>query len=212
MLNDKVSTQPGFFINTTDYKTGGLCAVTCQNVVVDRIEIALFDSLHLQYRLETVKEQAIIHSTIRCCYRLSKLGLCFAPGHENAIRTHNDGGLGYLCSVFAETRPDFARQRWLPLRFPFPLQLDHWQSGKCTAGRHIHFAWTSFGRAVMERTYFVYRASYEHGIRNWADTVMAPEMISGIVRLLDGQQLFICLFAPIACRPIVQLRTAKSNS
>lgn len=27
-LNHKVSTQPGFFINTTQYKTGGLCAVT----------------------------------------------------------------------------------------------------------------------------------------------------------------------------------------
>jgi ribonuclease T2 len=27
-LNLKVSTQPGFFINTTQYKTGGLCAVT----------------------------------------------------------------------------------------------------------------------------------------------------------------------------------------
>ncbi|KAK4104522.1 hypothetical protein N658DRAFT_521175 [Parathielavia hyrcaniae] len=29
-LNHKVSTQPGFFINTTQYATGGLCAVTWQ--------------------------------------------------------------------------------------------------------------------------------------------------------------------------------------
>ncbi|KAI8649452.1 hypothetical protein LRP88_11375 [Fusarium phalaenopsidis] len=29
-LNHKVSTQPSFFINTTQYKTGGLCAVTWQ--------------------------------------------------------------------------------------------------------------------------------------------------------------------------------------
>jgi ribonuclease T2 len=28
MLNQKVSTQPGFFINTTNYATGGLCGVT----------------------------------------------------------------------------------------------------------------------------------------------------------------------------------------
>jgi len=30
MLNDKVRTQPGFFIDTSKYATGGLCAVTWQ--------------------------------------------------------------------------------------------------------------------------------------------------------------------------------------
>ncbi|GHJ89049.1 hypothetical protein NliqN6_5451 [Naganishia liquefaciens] len=65
MLNDKVSTQPGFFINTTDYKTGGLCAVTWQLSFEyfyaggqDEPDYRLFlDGLKTVLQVETVEER-----------------------------------------------------------------------------------------------------------------------------------------------------------